>query len=94
MDRLLSAFGRPTAPHLRQPISTQQTSTDNLVEPLSRREMQVLRLLAAGLSNPEIAQELYIATSTVRSHVKNIYSKMNVHKRWDAVERAKELGLL
>jgi LuxR family maltose regulon positive regulatory protein len=65
-----------------------------LVEPLSKREMDVLRLLATGMTNPEIAQELYVATSTVRSHLKNIYSKLNVHKRWDAVHRAEELGLL
>ena len=65
-----------------------------LVEPLSERELDVLRLLATGMSNPEIAQALYVATSTVRSHLKNIYSKLNVHKRWDAVHRAEELGLL
>jgi LuxR family maltose regulon positive regulatory protein len=65
-----------------------------LIEPLSEREMEVLRLLATGLSNPEIAQQLYIATSTVRSHLKSIYGKLNVHKRWDAVHRAEELGLL
>jgi LuxR family maltose regulon positive regulatory protein len=56
--------------------------------------MDVLRLLSAGLSNPEIGQELFIATSTVRSHLKSIYGKLNVHKRWDAVHRAEELGLL
>jgi LuxR family maltose regulon positive regulatory protein len=65
-----------------------------LVEPLSEREIEVLRLLSAGLSNPEIAEELYIAVSTVRSHCKSIYGKLNVHKRWDAVHRAQELGLL
>jgi LuxR family maltose regulon positive regulatory protein len=65
-----------------------------LIDPLSERELEVLRLLSAGLSNPDIAQELYIATSTVRSHLKSIYSKLNVHKRWDAVQRAEELGLL
>jgi LuxR family maltose regulon positive regulatory protein len=56
--------------------------------------MEVLRLLATGLTNPEIGEQLFIAPSTVRSHVKNIYSKLNVHKRWDAVQRAEELGLL
>ncbi len=66
----------------------------SLVEPLSERELQVLRLLVAGLSNPEIAQQLYVAVSTVRSHVKSIYGKLNVHGRWEAVQRAKELGLL
>jgi LuxR family maltose regulon positive regulatory protein len=65
-----------------------------LVEPLSARELQVLRLLAAGLSNPEIAEQLVIAVSTVRSHLKNIYGKLDVHRRWDAVRRAKDLGLL
>jgi LuxR family maltose regulon positive regulatory protein len=65
-----------------------------LIEPLSEREMEVLRLLSAGLSNPEIAEQLYIAVSTVRSHCKSIYGKLDVHKRWDAVHRAQELGLL
>jgi LuxR family maltose regulon positive regulatory protein len=65
-----------------------------LLEPLSERELDVLRLLATGLSNPEIAQELYIATSTVRSHCKSIYGKLDVHSRWDAVHRAKDLGLI
>ncbi len=65
-----------------------------LIEPLSEREMEVLRLLASGMSNPEIAEHLYIAVSTVRSHCKSIYAKLNVHKRWDAVHRAQELGLI
>ena len=56
--------------------------------------MEVLRLLATGLSNPEIAEELYVAVSTVRSHCKSIYGKLDVHRRWDAVQRARELGLL
>jgi LuxR family maltose regulon positive regulatory protein len=78
----------PSVPHQPPPL------VQPLVEPLSERELEVLRLLATGLSNPEIAQRLYIATSTVRSHLKNIYGKLNVHKRWDAVQRAEELGLL
>jgi LuxR family maltose regulon positive regulatory protein len=65
-----------------------------LIEPLTEREMDVLRLLAAGLSNPEIAEQLYIATSTVRSHLKSIYGKLDVHRRWDAVHRAQDLGLI
>ena len=72
----------------------QARPTQPLVEPLSERELEVLRLLGAGLSNPEIAERLYIAVSTVRSHCKSIYGKLNVHKRWDAVQRAQELGLL
>jgi LuxR family maltose regulon positive regulatory protein len=68
--------------------------TQPLIDPLSQRELEVLRLLTTGFSVPEIARELFIAVSTVRSHVKNIYSKLNVHKRKDAIQRAKELKLL
>jgi LuxR family maltose regulon positive regulatory protein len=65
-----------------------------LVEPLSERELEVLRLLATGMSNPEIAEALYVAVSTVRTHCKNIYGKLNVHNRWDAARRGEELGLI
>jgi LuxR family maltose regulon positive regulatory protein len=66
----------------------------DLAEPLSEREMEVLRLLASRLSVPEIAQELFISVHTVRSHVKSIYGKLAVHRRTDAVQRAEELDLL
>jgi LuxR family maltose regulon positive regulatory protein len=46
------------------------------------------------MSNPDIAEELTVAVSTVRSHCKSIYGKLNVHRRWDAVHRARKLGLL
>lgn len=65
-----------------------------LVDPLSERELQVLRLLATNLTSTEIAEELYISPSTVRSHIKNIYSKLDVHRRYDAVERARQLKLI
>jgi len=65
-----------------------------LVEPLSERELQVLRLLATSLTTPEIADQLFVAASTARTHVKNIYGKLNVHRRREAVFRARELGLL
>ncbi|UCC62854.1 MAG: tetratricopeptide repeat protein, partial [Anaerolineae bacterium] len=65
-----------------------------LVEPLSQRELEVLRLLTTSLSSTEIADELVISVSTVRSHIKNIYGKLDVHRRMDAVQRAEELGLL
>jgi len=68
--------------------------TQSLIDPLTERELEVLRLLVTHLSSSEIAQELFIAASTVRSHVKSIYGKLDVHKRRDAVQRAKELGLL
>jgi LuxR family maltose regulon positive regulatory protein len=65
-----------------------------LVEPLSERELEVLRLLAAGLSNREIASELFLAVGTVKKHISNIYGKLNVNKRTQAVARARELDLL
>jgi LuxR family maltose regulon positive regulatory protein len=84
--RLLAAFGKeiePTPPAM-----------ESLVEPLSERELQVLRLVVAGLSNPEIAQELVIAVSTVKSHVNHIYGKLGVESRTQAVVKAQELALL
>ena len=68
--------------------------TQPLIEPLSERELQVLRLLTTRLSSREMAQELFISRDTVRSHIKSIYGKMNVHSRQEAVQRAEELGLL
>ena len=65
-----------------------------LVEPLSERELQVLRLMDSELSSPEIADELVIAVSTVRSHIKNIYSKLGVHSRYEAVEKAHVLDII
>jgi LuxR family maltose regulon positive regulatory protein len=89
---LLAAFNGPESEELAARHHYGQLQP--LIEPLSEREMEVLALLATGMSNPEIAEQLYIAVSTVRSHCKSIYGKLNVHKRWDAVHRAQELGLL
>ncbi|MEO0375442.1 MAG: LuxR C-terminal-related transcriptional regulator, partial [Cyanobacteria bacterium P01_A01_bin.17] len=63
-------------------------------EPLSQRELEVLRLLKTELSGPEIARELVVAVSTVRTHTKRIYSKLDVTNRRAAVNRAIELGLI
>jgi LuxR family maltose regulon positive regulatory protein len=65
-----------------------------LIEPLTQREREVLRLMATGRSNPEIATELVIAVTTVKTHVKNIYGKLNVDNRFQAVAHAQELNLL
>ena len=64
------------------------------IEPLSERELEVLRLLGTELKGPEIARELVIALSTVRTHTKSIYSKLNVNNRRAAVKRAAELDLI
>lgn len=90
--RLLAAFHKAEA--TKAGSESAVLAAQSLVEPLSERELQVLRLLATGMSNPEIAEELVIAVSTVRSHCKSIYGKLDVHRRWDAVQRGRELGLI
>jgi LuxR family maltose regulon positive regulatory protein len=65
-----------------------------LVEPLSEREVEVLRLIAAGLSNQEIADRLIIATGTVKRHINNIYGKLQVRSRTQAIAVARDLHLL
>jgi LuxR family transcriptional regulator, maltose regulon positive regulatory protein len=63
------------------------------VEPLSARELEVLQLVDQGLSNQEIAARLNIAASTVKTHINNIYSKLEVQTRTQAIRRARDLGL-
>ena len=84
LKKLLVAFeAEKTAP--KEKIHT---------ESLSEREVEVLQLIAAGFSNKDIANKLFISLNTVRTHTKNINSKLEVHSRTQAVARAKELGLL
>jgi LuxR family maltose regulon positive regulatory protein len=66
----------------------------SLAEPLSQRELEVLRLIAQGLSNREIGERLFLALDTVKGHNRRIYGKLEVRKRTEAVARARELGLL
>src|ERR1700694_130333 len=81
---LLAAFGSAED---RTPV------TQGLIEPLSEREVVVLRLLATGLNGPDIARELVVSLNTMRTHTKNIYSKLGVNDRRAAVRRAKELDV-
>jgi LuxR family maltose regulon positive regulatory protein len=90
VGKLLAALEKETKEKQRM----MEPFPPSLVEPLSQRELEVLRLLTTHLSSTEIAEELFIAASTVRSHIKSIYGKLNVHSRKDAVRRAKELELL
>jgi LuxR family maltose regulon positive regulatory protein len=69
-------------------------ATQPLIEPLSQRELEVLELIAQGLSNREIGERLYLALDTVKGHNRRIYRKLEVHRRTEAVARARELGLL
>ncbi|MCL4301814.1 MAG: helix-turn-helix transcriptional regulator [Anaerolineae bacterium] len=88
IDRLLAAFGKP------QDFHPSSFILHPLVEPLSQRELEVLRLFKTELSGPEIADELVIGLSTLRTHTKSIYSKLNVNSRRAAVNRAEALGLI
>ena len=63
------------------------------MRPLSEREREVLRLLRTDLSGPDIARELIVSLNTLRTHTKNIYSKLEVNNRRAAVRRAEELDL-
>jgi LuxR family transcriptional regulator, maltose regulon positive regulatory protein len=77
-------------------VNTTEGSTpggQGLIEPLSERELDVLRLLGTDLGGPEIARELIVSLNTVRTHTKNIYAKLGVNNRRAAVRRAKELDL-
>lgn len=85
VSKLLTAFGTgPSGSVVDQP----------LVEPLSERELEVLRLLDSELDGPDIARELVVSLNTVRTHTRNIYAKLGVNSRRAAVRRADELGLL
>lgn len=76
------------------PLAQSADPVSALVEPLSEREIEVMRLIASGLSNPEIASHLYLSLNTVKSHTRNIYGKLGVNRRTQAVARARTLGLL
>ena len=92
VSKLLTAFSTteadPTVP------SQRQVPERELVEALSEREIEVLQLIAEGLTNPEIAARLYLSLNTVKVHTRNIYGKLGVNKRTQAVTRARALGIL
>jgi LuxR family maltose regulon positive regulatory protein len=83
--RILAAFGR--ADHNSHPNQA-------LIEPLSERELEVLRLLATHLPGPDIARELVVSLNTMRTHTRNIYAKLGVSSRRDAVRQGRQLDLL
>ncbi len=87
IDRILALF---TAAPVRLPV----TPAAALIEPLSPRECEVLALVAAGLSNQDIACRLIVSISTVKKHINNIYGKLDVLSRTQAIKRARELGLI
>jgi LuxR family maltose regulon positive regulatory protein len=100
LDRLLAAFdgatkdGRPRAKVGDQPFTAHGSPSPVLIEPLSERELEVLGLIAQGLTNREVAARLFLTLNTVKVHTRNIYGKLDVHSRTEAVARARNLGLL
>jgi LuxR family transcriptional regulator, maltose regulon positive regulatory protein len=96
-NQLLAAFDKtegekPFTQPLIEPTSSAKTPP--LVESLSERELEVLRLLRTNLTGPEIARELMVSLNTVRTHTQNIYAKLGVNNRRAAVHRAEALNLL
>lgn len=85
VDQLLRAFGK---------AEDRARADQGLIEPLSDRELEVLRLLGTDLDGPEIAHLLIVSLNTLRTHTRNIYTKLGVNNRRAAVHRAEELGLL
>ncbi len=78
----------------RQEIEFKSLPKQSLIEPLSERELEVLRLVCAGKSNQEIADELFIALDTVKRHANNLYGKLGVRRRAQAINEARRLGLV
>jgi LuxR family maltose regulon positive regulatory protein len=87
LDSLLGAcqvtFGEPVRPR-----------PGELLDPLTPRELEVLRLICKGYSNPEIASELVVTVNTIKKHTSNIYGKLGVSSRTQAIARAHDLGLV
>ena len=99
VDKLLSAFPQPiaTTPNSKiknlKHLHLAQVQVSEFIEPLSERELEVLKLLRSELSGPEIAGQLIVSINTLRTHTKNIYNKLGVNNRRAAVRRAEELDL-
>jgi LuxR family maltose regulon positive regulatory protein len=75
-------------------LTTDRSGISSLTEPLSDRELEVLHLIAAGSSNQEIAQQLFISVGTVKKHINHIFGKLAVASRTQAIARARLLNLL
>jgi len=89
VEKILAAFPEPNA------LSVMKTNNQmsELIEPLSQRELEVLELICQGLSNQEICERLYLALDTVKGHNRRIFEKLQVHRRTEAIARARELRL-
>jgi LuxR family maltose regulon positive regulatory protein len=88
VQKLLAAFAPATSQ------SAFSNPPSEILEPLSDRELEILRLIAQGLSNREIGERLYLALDTVKGHNRRLFDKLQVNSRTEAIARARELGLL
>ena len=91
VDKLLAVFD---ARKQQDEDGSNLPSSQSLIEPLSERELEILELIAQGLSNRQISERLFLAMPTVKGHNRNIFGKLQVKRRTEAVARARELGLL
>ena len=99
INRILAAFPEDNKSLVKgespaSPKPYQASGASVLAEPLTPRELEVLSLLRGPLSIKEIALELNLSYTTVKSHTNNIYGKLGVNRRWNAVARAEELNIL
>ena len=94
VNRLLIGFHAERHPSASNPQRPATSTIQPLIEPLSQRELEVLQLIAAGLSNREISERLFLALNTIKGHNQKIFAKLQVQRRTEAVARATELGLL
>jgi LuxR family transcriptional regulator, maltose regulon positive regulatory protein len=90
----ISMLGGGTPAVSAVPMVPAPRSPEHLLEPLSQAEARVLRFLQTSLSAPEIASELYVSVNTVRTRMRHLYDKLGAHRRLEAVDRARTLGLL
>jgi LuxR family maltose regulon positive regulatory protein len=92
--RLLAAFAADAPQPAGGAHPRASAPAQPLIEPLSERELEVLRLIAEGLSNQAIGAQLFLALDTVKGHNRHIFDKLQVQRRTEAVARARELGLI
>ena len=88
------AVRRPGVRRARKPQGRAAAALPGLAEPLTGRELEVLRLLAAGSSNQRIARELFVSLDTVKKHVTHVLGKLGAANRTEAAARARQLGLI